>query len=492
MPTETPSPVSTAARRVPWWVTLIDVVALGALVLLASALLVDGVKVKFADVRITATSVWKLGGVAALLLIARHALFRHPTWLARAQRVVQRVRLDAGVRWAWPWVATTRLTVLAASYAAVLVIGYPEGAPPFRASPNEFDNLLARWDSGWYMGIVEDGYNYWGNARHQTNVAFFPAYPLTVRAVGGLLGARWGSPDDPTDTFDAFNERRGVRLLRAGWLVSIACLLAAMAYLFRLARELTESEEAARRAVVMASVYPFAFFFGAVYTESFFLLFVLAAFYHFRHQQWLGAGLAGLVAGLARPNGCLVSVPLALLAVDAWRRDAYRPATLARGLATAAMPGVGMLLFTWWLHGQTGEWFMWMKAHGAWGREFTALHVMLAHRWQQLLDLGLYGYTAGYTVDLFNMAATLLALGVTWPVARRYGIAYAALILITIVPPLFMGGFLSLGRVSATLFPLYIYLGARISTAALPHVTVVMFGLQVALAVMHFTWRQVY
>jgi hypothetical protein len=55
-----------------------------------------------------------------------------------------------------------------------------------------------------------------------------------------------------------------------------------------------------------------------------------------------------------------------------------------------------------------------------------------------------------------------------------------------------MGGFLSMGRVTTTLFPVFIYLGARVSGRAMPHLLLVTFGLQVALAVMHFTWRQVY
>ena len=65
-------------------------------------------------------------------------------------------------------------------------------------------------------------------------------------------------------------------------------------------------------------------------------------------------------------------------------------------------------------------------------------------------------------------------------------------LLVTVLPPLFMGGFLSMGRVTATLFPMFIYLGWRIRGMALQQVLLAGFGLQVALAVMHFTWRQVY
>lgn len=476
----------------PWWRRVLDLGILCSLVLLTSALVWGGPRVRFADVRITATSAWKLAAVALGLVVLRHLLVRTPTWLDVARDRARAIWRDPGVRRAVPWVLTTRLTVLVATYVAVLLIGYPSDRPPFRVAATEAGNLLARWDAGWYLGIAEEGYNYWGNARQQTNVAFFPAYPLTVRAAASLIGARWGSPDDPTDTFEAFTERRHVRMLQAGWLVSITALVIGLTYLFRLARELTDSEEAAGRAVMLAATYPFAFFFGAVYTEAFFLACAAGAFYHFRRREWVWAAAAGLLAGLARPNGCLVSVPLGLMALQFWRRDGYRLSTLAVGLATASTAGLGMLAFTWFLHGITGEWFVWMKAHGAWGRQYAGLHLMLAQRWEHLWSLGPIGYSVEYTIELFNMAATLLVLAVSWPIGRRYGVAYAAFLLVTVLPPLFMGGFLSMGRVTATLFPVFIYLGARMSRDAVPHVLLVTFGLQVALAVMHFTWRQVF
>ncbi len=491
-PPATPPSATPSASRVPVWITLLDVAIGVALTLLVCALLFGGPRLTYADVRVTATSGWKLGGSLALLLLARHALMRQPTWWHRVAAALRRGWVHGGLRHVSSWVATTRLTILLATYVGVLLIGYPSGEPPFRVAPTEAGNLLARWDTGWYLGIAEEGYNYWGNANHQTNVAFFPAYPMTVRFVGSALGARWGSPDDPGDSFEAFTARRHVRMLQAGWLVSVTSLIVGLVYLFRLARELTGSEAAAERAVALTAAYPFAFFFGAVYTEAFFLACAVAAFYHMRHRQWAWAAAFGLVAGLSRPNGCLLSVPLGFMALGHWRADGYRVATLAWGLLAASMAGIGMLLFTWWLHAFTGEWFVWMKAHGAWGRQFSGLHELLAQRWGELWSAGLTTYSAAYTLEMFNMAATAFVLAVSWPVGRRYGWPYAVFLLVTVVPPLFMGGFLSMGRVTATLFPAFIYLGARFGPRLTPHVLLVFFGLQAAFAVMHFTWRQVF
>lgn len=476
----------------PRWLGGLDLLITAAVVLLVSTALAGGPRVRFGAVRVTAESAWKVGLVVAALLALRTWIWHQDSWWSRTRGRLSRIGRDPGFRHALPWVVTVRLLLLLTTYGAVVVIGYPDGAPPFRNSDNEARNLLARWDAGWYVTIADGGYNYWGNARTQTNVAFFPAYPFIVRASAALLGARWGSPDDPSESFESFSERRAVRLLQAGWLVSVCAFTWALVFLFRLARDLTDSDDAARAAVALAVTYPFAFFYGAVYTEGLFLLCATAACYQFRRRRWAWAALAGLVAGLSRPNGCLLSVPLGLMALDAWRRDDYRWSTLARALPVAACAGVGMLLFTGWLYLQTGEWFLWMKAHGAWGRQFSGVHVLAAQRWRDLVGLGLYGYSVVHAIELCNMAATFLVLGVSWPIGRRLGWAWSAFLLVTVLPPLFMGGFLSMGRVTSTMFPLFIYLGWRLRGMALQQALIAGVGLQVALAMMHFTWRQVF
>jgi hypothetical protein len=484
------SPPGAAPR--PAWVRLLDIALTVSLILLASAVLTGGLRVRFGDVRLTAESPLRLAVVVLALLAARRLFWRRESWGRRTASSARAIWNDRGLRCAIPWVLTTRLVVLLATYVGVIVVGYPAGGPPFRSSSNEFGNLFARWDAGWYITIAEGGYNYWGNAAAQTNVAFFPAYPFAVRTTAALLGARWGSPEDPSDSFEAFTERRHVRLLHAGWLVSVGAFTWALVYLFRLARDLTGSEDDAAAAVALTAAYPFAFFYGAVYTEGLFLLGATAAAYHFRRRAWVAAALAGFVAGLSRPNGCLLSVPLGLMALDAWRRDGYRWQTLAIALPTAACAGLGMLAFTTWLYVHTGEWFLWMRAHAAWGRQFSGVHVLVQQRWRELHALGLYGYTVVNSIEILNMAATMLVLVTSWPIGRRFGWAWAAFLLVTVLPPLFMGGFMSMGRVTSTLFPVFVYLGWRLRGPALQHLLIASFGLQVALALMHFTWRQVF
>jgi len=46
-------------------------------------------------------------------------------------------------------------------------------------------NMLSRWDAVWYFEIARDGYRYEPGV--PSNAAFFPLYPLLIRAVHALL-----------------------------------------------------------------------------------------------------------------------------------------------------------------------------------------------------------------------------------------------------------------------------------------------------------------
>ncbi len=51
-------------------------------------------------------------------------------------------------------------------------------------------DIWARWDTGWYLDVIGNGYRVQGSAASaQSNFAFFPLYPETVKALAGLLPA---------------------------------------------------------------------------------------------------------------------------------------------------------------------------------------------------------------------------------------------------------------------------------------------------------------
>src|SRR4029078_2772076 len=85
----------------------------------------------------------------------------------------------------------SRFGVLLVGFLAVLLIGFPrEAAQRVRLYNNDFLDLPARWDTGWYLTIATEGYRYFADARDnfQQNIAFFPAFPMSMRYLSVLLG----------------------------------------------------------------------------------------------------------------------------------------------------------------------------------------------------------------------------------------------------------------------------------------------------------------
>jgi hypothetical protein len=426
--------------------------------------------------------------VAASLLIVRHALWPRPSAWTRVKTGYLSVLAHDDVAAAWRPFITTRPAVFVVGFFAVVTIGLSPKAG-FTLSPSPLANLPARFDAGWYGDIARGGYGWDHSFQRQRNIAFFPAMPMLMRPVGTLFGMR-----DSTAT----RERRMLRALWAGVVISLAAFLWGLHYFVRFGRDLIGGEGAANAALLLAS-YPFAVFFNAPYTESLFILSAVAACYHFRRAEWISSSCWGVLAGLTRPNGCFVSVPLGILALQhmytratagpPWDGAASRDAAVR--LLTAAMPGFGMLAFTIYLYGLTGVWFAWARSHQAWGRSFQGL-APFATAFGWLRNEPFLEVVANVPFNSLNTLGLLFGLTLTYPVFRRLGLAWGVFVLVNLVPPLFAGGVLSMGRVSSTLFPLFLALATIVPSRSVP-AWAAGFGLGQGLcAALFFTWRELF
>ena len=118
---------------------------------------------------------------------------------------------DGAVAGAWRALWISRLVVFASGAIAVLAWGvrdrsaqaYDPGGltRPFGTLGDALVAPGARWDAVWFLRIAEDGYD-------ADRAAFFPLYPLLVKAGGvvlaGGIGAvlAWGGRDDNAQAVD--------------------------------------------------------------------------------------------------------------------------------------------------------------------------------------------------------------------------------------------------------------------------------------------------
>ena len=113
----------------------------------------------------------------------------------------------------------------------------------------------------------------------------------------------------------------------------------------------TIGEARAPAAVALLAAYPFAVFFSAPYTESLFLLGCLGAIYHFRRDELVAAAAWGLLVGLTRPNGCFLSIVLAVMIVETLRGSGprfpnFQISRFPNPWLAASAPGLGMLAYS--------------------------------------------------------------------------------------------------------------------------------------------------
>jgi len=462
--------------KLPRWVLALDGIAVAVLALGLFELFFGGFAIGTAPFDLQLRNPWRILFVAAAAAAIRHAAYPDPPLHRRLAGWV-RASKD-GMLGVVGAALATRIAVLLVAYFAVLMVGTVR--PGFSVSGDPLFNLPARYDAGWYAGIALEGYSFQGRFDRQQNLAFFPAFPMLMRATGYLVGVH--ERGVPT-------ERRGARLLWGGTLLSILLFAWAATYVVRLARDVGGGESAFDAAALLAA-YPFAVFFSAPYSESLFLLGTVAAFYYFRRDRWMASGAWGLLVGLTRPNGCFLSIVLALLLVERLRVSGFHR-RLAVPLAAASAPGLGMLAYSAYVRYLTGEWFGWARLHEAWGRSFGGV-APVASGVGWAANQGLIRVIADRPLDALNGAALVFVLAMVWPVWRRLGAAWAAIILLDVVPPLLAGGLLSMGRITSTIFPVFIALALMLRTRAVAPTLTAFAAAQGLAAVLFFTWRPLF
>lgn len=280
--------------------------------------------------------------------------------------------------------------------------------------------LHVQWDSGWHLSIVEHGYSL-ADTGEFANIVFFPLYALLVKIVGVFLLGNYGV---------------------AGWLVSSAALAVAVVFLNRLVTQFHPRTDA-RIVLVALLVFPTAFFFNAVYTESLFLLLSVASIYYARKERWWVACAIGILAALTRVTGVLLVLPLAW---EYARANDFKCSKMVKADALAtALPALGLGAFFSFHYFAFGNFFLFFSIQKVWGRAF-AFNPDHFHFFT-------HPAVTNFGLDVFFAA---LGLGAALFVAFRMRASYGLYMLATIAVALASGTTMSIGRYILVLFPMYI------------------------------------
>lgn len=239
-------------------------------------------------------------------------------------RPAHRRRVDAApdaadATWApapW-WHALALFAVVAVLVWLAVWIGTTQLAhdPRYPARPGiaggTFFEGWQRWDAYWYRAIVRDGYVYYAGADVQSSVAFWPSYPIVVKAFSGLFPS----------------------IFVTGSVVTLASG-ATLAVCFRRWADQFLKPVAALTALLVLLVYPYGWYqYGAIYADALFLAATVGAFLLLERDRVFWAGVVGIVAAAGRPSGLIVAAALVFRLIE--RRNTAHG---ERGLVAAFDP----------------------------------------------------------------------------------------------------------------------------------------------------------
>jgi hypothetical protein len=287
---------------------------------------------------------------------------------------------------------------------------------------------FAGWDSGHFVRIAEDGY--FPPGRPCCDQAYFPGYPLSIRAVAPLLGRN---------------------LVLAGLAVSLLAGAAAAAFLWHLGTAVSSDPQVGRLAALYLALAPYGIFLSTVYSESLFLAFAVGAWWAGARRQWW---LAGLLAGLGatvRISGVFLGAGLIVMYLMQAHADERRPAWDAVALLAPFAAVAGYFAF---LHAKTGSWDAWRRAQAlGWQRRSAWPWEGLQAGWRSIQSATTPDLVISRWAELLTAVAGVVLVAVLaalhrWPEMTYVGLSVGVLVCAT---PLY-----SVPRAALLWFPGYV------------------------------------
>lgn len=318
-------------------------------------------------------------------------------------------------------------TGLLRPYNPIEAPGWPAQAP---AGWSQLLTVWERFDALWYLSISINGYS-----ADNASAAFFPVYPLLIRAVSTL----------------------GVPPLVAALLVSNAAYYVALVLVHAItSREF--DEHTAQRATLYLVLSPFALFFLAPYTESLFLAVAAGCLWAARRGRWNWAALLGTVGSATRASGFILALAVAAEAVDQARQQHGRERLkrLLPGLSAAAAIPLGLVAYAVYWHLYSGDGLRPARVQEVWDKEFTWYGATLAAA-ARLMPRDIGEFPNGYSA--LDALLVIVAIACAVWVVRHAPLSYAVFTVGALLLPLFGSSPLrplaSMPRYLIPLFPLY-------------------------------------
>ncbi len=326
-------------------------------------------------------------------------------------------------------------------------------------------DMWYRWDAGFYATIATYGYDWQNERQPSDDMAFFPLYPLAIRAVMPLTSG--------------LSPYLSTQATIAGLIVSNAALLAGALLLFDLARRFGGAA-LAWRAVWLLLLSPGSIYLSGVYTEGLFFLLCAATFCWLERDRFALAALTAGLACLTRSVGVALVVPLLWVA---WHSDGLRRwLRLALALVPAALTAAYVVISGW----MAGNLLAYFQAYQTtWGRGTGSPIRAFTVYFSGEEKVSLYGSPLSWVDPLATVGELALSVAVL-----RQRLTWGLFALTALLIPILTGTLLSMPRFGTVIFPFYIVLAAWATTRPRQALLyAVSAGLMILFAARFVTWR---
>lgn len=290
--------------------------------------------------------------------------------------------------------------------------------------------VWANFDGVNYLSIARYGYHY-------PNFAYFPLLPFLIFLIQKVLT---------------------LPFLVVGLVVTNLALFLSLLVVTKIIL-LDFDKDVSFRTLFFLLIFPVSFFYGAVYTESLYLLTATLSFYYARKTNWLLCGVFGFLAGLTRLVG--IALLPALLFEWYWQnRKNNKDSTelLKKFLKQRAylifLVPLGIIVYSLYLKIDHGDFLLFQKSMSAWNQSNFVFPSQVLWRYLKILVLAPKNFV--YFIALLELFSTLVYFAISIYVLKKIRLSYGIFMIISLIIPTFTGTFQSMPRYILHLFPAFL------------------------------------
>lgn len=286
----------------------------------------------------------------------------------------------------------------------------------------------ANFDGEHFTSIAYFGYQ-------ELQQAFFPLYPKLISLPMYFFG--W--------TIEV--------AARSGYIFSSLSFVTALIFFYKLLK-IDYPPKFALGVITILLLYPAAFYFNALYTESLFLMFITGSFYFFRTRNYFWSGIFGFFASLTRVFGVLLFFSF-LIEIFLYKLPVKKTFWII-------LIPIGLISYMTYLYLSIGDPFAFYNLQLVVGQQHqrgVILFPQVVYRYIKMV-MGTSDVSPLFTTILFELAAGIIFM--LLPIIgffKKVRLSYLFFAFFGYMLPTVQGSFSSLPRYVLILFPSFIILG---------------------------------